>query len=65
MCFAVPGKVLSIDKNRIFIEYGDEIREASASIVDVAVGDYVIVSKKVVIKKISESDAKRILELLK
>ena len=64
MCLAIPGKVIEIKEDSFVVDYLVEKREVYASAVEVAVGDYVIVSNKVIINKISEKEAKEFLELL-
>jgi len=57
MCLAVPGKIVKIKDNIAIIDYIDEKREADCSLLDCKVGDYVIVSNKVVIDKIEKKEA--------
>ena len=63
MCLAVPGKILEIKDNLAVIDYIDEKREADCSLLDCKVGDYVIVSNKVVIDKIEKKEAVESLKL--
>jgi len=65
MCLAVPGKILEIRDNIAIIDYIDEKREADCSILDCKVGDYVIVSNKVVIDKIEKKEAIESLKMYK
>ncbi|MBS3088460.1 HypC/HybG/HupF family hydrogenase formation chaperone [Candidatus Pacearchaeota archaeon] len=64
MCLTIPGKVIEIKKDSFVVDYVSEKREAIASAIDVKKGDYVIVSNKIIIKKIPEQNAKKILEML-
>lgn len=64
MCLAIPGKIEKIEEGKIVVSYGVEKREAEASVVEVDVGDYVIVNNKVIINKLSKQDVDRFLELL-
>jgi len=57
MCLAIPGKILEIKDNIALIDYGDEKREADCSLVKCKVGEYVIVSNKIVIDKVPEKEA--------
>jgi hydrogenase expression/formation protein HypC len=66
MCLAIPGKIVKIENDIAEIDYGSEKREAK--IVDdnakYKVGDYVIVSAKIVSEKVDEEQVKEWLELL-
>lgn len=63
MCLAVPGKIIKIEKEMATIDYDGERREASTSLIDCEVGDWVIVSAKFVMRKIPEEDALKTLEV--
>lgn len=65
MCLAIPGKIVKIKGDNATIEYPGEKREASLIEKDFMVGDYVIVQNKVVVKKITPSEAKQSIELFK
>ncbi|MEK6917152.1 MAG: HypC/HybG/HupF family hydrogenase formation chaperone [Nanoarchaeota archaeon] len=65
MCLAVPGKIIEIKKNIATIDYGSEKREADCSLLNCKVGDYVIVSNKVVIDKLNKKEAEESLEMYK
>lgn len=64
MCLAIPGKVEKIQENEITVSYGDEKRTAELSLVDLAVGDYVIVNNKIIVQKLPEQEAKKFLGLI-
>ena len=57
MCLAVPGKITKIKEGMATINYGSENREASTSLLDCNIGDWVIVSAKFVMRIIPEDDA--------
>jgi len=63
MCLSIPGKVIEIGNNRFVIDYHSEKRVVNISLVDVHLGDYVIVSNKIIITKVSEENAKKFFEL--
>jgi hydrogenase assembly chaperone HypC/HupF len=65
MCLAIPGKVLSIEKGKIIIDYETTQREASHSVVDVKKGDWVIVNNKIIVNRLSEEEVKKFFELIK
>ncbi len=64
MCLSIPGKVLSIEKDKIIVDYGSEKRESNFSLVDVVVGDYVIVSNKFIVAKLNKDEAEGFLEII-
>ncbi|KYK25066.1 hypothetical protein AYK26_02625 [Euryarchaeota archaeon SM23-78] len=59
MCLAIPGKVVSIDKEKGFatVNYSGEQRKASTQLVEVKPGDYVIVQAQFIIQKIPKKEA--------
>ncbi|MEM4260163.1 MAG: HypC/HybG/HupF family hydrogenase formation chaperone [Candidatus Woesearchaeota archaeon] len=58
MCLSIPGKVIKIDKNIATIDYGSEIRIASTQLhPEVKVGNYVIVSAKLIMEIVPKKDA--------
>jgi len=56
MCFAIPGKIIEVEGDYVVVNYGEDKREAR-TIIDVKIGDYVIISNKIVVKKIPEKEA--------
>lgn len=66
MCLTIPGKIIEIGEDRYVIEYSGENRVVNISIVkDLKVGDYVIVTHKIIIAKLTKEDAEKALKLLK
>lgn len=68
MCLAIPGKIVSIDKKKEYasIDYGEETkRKANVSLVDVKIGDYVLVHAGFAIEVLDEKDAKETLDLFR
>jgi hydrogenase expression/formation protein HypC len=66
MCLAVPGKILSIDENQIAnVDFGGVERPVNVSLVDVEVGDYVIVHAGYAIQVLSEEDALQTLDIFR
>ena len=58
MCLAIPGKIIEINGDKANIEYGEGvINKANVSMVDVKIGDYVLVHAGFAIKVLSEADA--------
>ncbi|MFA5857026.1 MAG: HypC/HybG/HupF family hydrogenase formation chaperone [Candidatus Pacearchaeota archaeon] len=64
MCLTIPGKVIEIGTNRFVIDYLSTKREVNISLVDVKIGDYVIVSNKIIISKVNKDQAKKFFELI-
>lgn len=65
---AIPGKIVSIDKKKEYasIDYGDGTkRQANVSLVNVSIGDYVLVHAGFAIQVINEKEAKETLDLFK
>ena len=63
MCLAVPGLILDIQGDRAEVDFGGVARRANVSLVDVSVGDYIIVHAGYAIQKLSPEDAKETLAL--
>ncbi|MGD9276121.1 MAG: HypC/HybG/HupF family hydrogenase formation chaperone [Candidatus Pacearchaeota archaeon] len=62
MCLAIPGRVIEIKEDgSCVVDYVFEKREAKIFISDIKLGDYVIVSNKIVVMKIPEEQAKEYL----
>ncbi len=68
MCLAIPGKIVDIDaeKERAVVDYGDGTkREANITLVEVKVGDYVLVHAGFAIQVLDEKDAEETLDLFR
>ena len=63
MCVAAPGRVIEIKDNIATVDYNGNITKANAGVVNVTVGDYVLVHAGLIIQKISKSEAKEMEEL--
>ncbi len=58
MCLSVPGKVIEISENGdCVVDYEAEKREAKILTDDIELGNYVIVSNKIVIMKVPKDQA--------
>ncbi|MFO7791489.1 MAG: HypC/HybG/HupF family hydrogenase formation chaperone [Candidatus Saliniplasma sp.] len=62
MCLAVPGKIQDIEGDNAKIDFGGVTRDANVSLVDVEVGDYVIVHAGYAIEHLDEEEARKSLE---
>ena len=65
MCLAVPGKVIEIKDSVGIVDFNGVKREVRLDLVDVKIGDYVIVHTGFAIEKMDENDALESLEIWK
>lgn len=65
MCLAVPGKVVEIKDSIGIVDFNGLKREVRLDLVDVKIGDYVIVHTGFAIEKMDEKDALESLEIWK
>lgn len=65
MCLGIPGKVVEKRGNIAKIDFGGLIREANVSLVNVKVGDYVIVHAGFAISKVNKREALKTIKLAK
>ncbi|UCH03248.1 MAG: HypC/HybG/HupF family hydrogenase formation chaperone [Candidatus Bathyarchaeota archaeon] len=64
MCLAIPAKVLEKDGDNAFVDFGDgTTRTVNATLVDVNIGEYVIVHAGFAIEVLDEAEAKETLRL--
>jgi hydrogenase expression/formation protein HypC len=64
MCLAIPAKVVSLKDNKAQVDFGEGVlREVDVSLVDVKVGDYVLVHAGYAIQVLSEEEAYETLTL--
>jgi hydrogenase expression/formation protein HypC len=68
MCLAIPGKVVEIEESgeHAFIDYGDGTkRKANVSLVNVKIGDYILVHAGFAIQVLKEKEAQETLNLFR
>jgi len=66
MCIAVPAEVLEIkDGNKAVVDYGDLQQEVRIDLVDVKVGEFVLVHVGFAIQKLSREDALQTRQIFK
>ena len=65
MCLAVPAEVKAIDGHTATVDYGGVARKANISLVDVKVGEYVIVHAGYAIQVLDKEEAERTLDIFK
>ena len=63
MCYAIPGKVISVDSNTVTMDYFGEARKAIFVTGSYQVGEYVYAQGGIVVSKVSEEDAIPILKM--
>lgn len=63
MCVAAPGIVEEINGNMAKINYNGNIVTANAGLVDVSVGDCVLVHAGMIIQKLDKDEAEKMAEL--
>ncbi|EKE16122.1 MAG: hydrogenase maturation factor [uncultured bacterium] len=62
MCLAFPGKIVSIDGQKATIDFDGVKKDANVSMVDVKIGDYVIVHAGFAIQTLTNEDAMEVLK---
>ena len=68
MCLAIPGKIVEIDKNKehATVDYGDGTkRKANISLVEIKIGDYILVHAGFAIEVLKEKEAQETLNLFR
>ncbi|HAT74068.1 MAG: HypC hydrogenase expression/formation protein [Candidatus Moranbacteria bacterium GW2011_GWF2_36_839] len=65
MCLAIPGKIIKINSQLAIVEFRGVQKEINISIVDVKVGDYVMVHAGFAIEKMENENVKEIKKYLK
>ncbi|MDD5382361.1 MAG: radical SAM protein [Candidatus Margulisbacteria bacterium] len=65
MCYAIPGKVTSIEGKKVTVDYFGEKKHAINEIVDLKIGDYIYAQGGYVIQTIPAREAVEVLETWK
>ena len=68
MCLAIPGKVVEIESNKdhAIVDYGEGTkRKANICLVDVKIGDYVLVHAGFAIEVLNNKEAKETIALFR
>ena len=63
MCVALPGKVIALDKDIATIDFNGNIVKANCGIVEIKIGDYVLVHAGLVIQKLPPDEAENMSQL--
>lgn len=62
MCLAIPGKVIKIEGRKATVAYPGQENLAMIAEVPVKIGDYVMVQMGIIMRKLSEEEAKSSIE---
>ena len=66
MCLAIPALIVSVSGNRANVDFGHNVlRDVNVSLVNVKVGDYVIVHAGYAIQVVKEEEARETLRVWK
>ena len=58
MCLAIPAKVVSVEKDKARVDFGEGVlREVNVTLVNAKVGDYVLVHAGYAIQVLDEKEA--------
>lgn len=64
MCLAIPALVVSVRENSARVDFGEGVtREVDVTLVDVKVGDYVLVHAGYAIQVLDETEAQETIKL--
>ncbi len=63
MCLAIPGRITKIRGNEAEVDFGGVNRKVRIDLVDVSIGDYVIVHVGYAIQKLDEGEARKSIEM--
>lgn len=64
MCVALPGKVIQVNEKDAVVDFNGNQVTARTGLVDIVVGDYVLVHAGCVIQKVTLQDAQDLTELM-
>lgn len=63
MCVALPGKIEKIENSIATVNFSGNIVRAHTGVVDVSVGDFVLVHAGLIIQKLDTEEAENMTEL--
>ncbi len=64
MCLAIPAKVMDIEGDEASVDFGEGVlRDVNVTLVDVEIGEYVLVHAGYAIQVLSEEEAQETLRL--
>jgi len=62
MCLAIPGKIIALNKGKATVKYSTVKNYALIGDEKVNVGDWVMVQMGIIVQKLNEADALKILQ---
>jgi hydrogenase expression/formation protein HypC len=66
MCLAIPALIVNVEGNRANVDFGQGVlRDVNISLVEVKVGDYVLVHAGYAIQVVEKEEAKKTLKVWK
>ncbi len=63
MCLAIPGKVLDVTGLKAEVDYGGLVKTVNVTLVDVVIGQYVLVHAGYAIQVMDKAEAEETLQL--
>ncbi len=63
MCYAIPGKVVELSEKIAIVDYFGEKRRAINELNDLRIGDFIYAQGGFVISRVSEAEAKQVLDM--
>lgn len=65
MCLTIPKKVIGIDGGLVIVETHSGDRQTLKTLVELAIGDFVLTQQNVVVEKIDKQYAEEIFKIIK
>ena len=65
MCVAAPGKVIKIENSIATVDFSGNLVRAHAGLMDIGIGDNVLVHAGLIIQKLSDTEADEMTKLFK
>ena len=65
MCVALPGKVIEVSEKTAVVDFNGNQVTARCGLVDINVGDFVLVHAGCILQKVSMEEAENLNELMK
>ncbi|HEX8974705.1 MAG TPA: HypC/HybG/HupF family hydrogenase formation chaperone [Patescibacteria group bacterium] len=65
MCLTIPKKVLEIKENYVVVEDHNGDRQELKTLIELAIGDFVLSQQNVVVEKIEPEYAEEIFEMIR
>jgi len=65
MCYAIPAKIIELETDTAKVDYGGVLKQVNVSLLDVKIGDYILIHAGFGIEKMDEKRALETIELIK